>query len=347
MKAAVLYAPGDFRVEEAPRPTAGPNEAVVTVRSVGVCGSDLGRIMHTGAHRMPIIPGHEFSGEIKTLPREYRGPLKPGDRIAVVPIIPCRSCPPCQSGNFGLCEHYDYIGSRRNGAMAQEVAVPLENLLAIPPELSFHDGAMLEPAAVTLHGMRISEVSAGDKVCVLGCGTIGLLAVQFAKIMGASFLIASDISPDKRILAMKLGADIAVDPMKDNLEEVVREHTAGLGCDLVVETAGTPQTQRTCPLFARYKGRILLLGTAHREICFDPAVYERILRKELTLTGSWNSYSAPFPGVEWEACIGYTVSGRLQLPPLVSHTVALEELPEMTAAMSRGELSYTKVLADL
>jgi len=347
MLAAVLYAPGDLQVEERPSPVCAENQAVVAVRSVGVCGSDLNRVMKTGTYRMPLVPGHEFSGTVKALPPGYAGPFQPGARVVSAPIIPCRVCAPCQSGHFGLCERYDYIGSRRDGAMAQEVLVPVDNLLPMPDTLSFQEGAMIEPAAVTLHGMRIAAVSAGDRVCVLGCGTIGLLAVQLAGIMGASLVIASDISGEKRELARRLGADIAVNPLEEDMEDTVRQQTGGLGCDVVIETAGSPQTQQACPLYARYRGRLLLLGTAHREVCLSPTIYERILRKELTLFGSWNSYSAPFPGEEWRACIHYAARGSLNLAAMISHRVSLAQLPETIAWMKRGEGAFVKVLADL
>lgn len=347
MLAAVLHAPGDLRIQDDFIPAAKPGEALIRVKYVGVCGSDLDRVMKTGTYSFPLVPGHEFSGEILSLPEGTTVPFRPGDRVIAAPIIPCRTCRACENGHYGLCNGYDYIGSRRNGAMAEQVYAPVENLLPLPDAVSFREGAMIEPASVTLHGMMLARVAAGDRVCVLGCGTIGLLAIQFAKIQGAGLVIASDIDPAKLELAGRLGADVLVNPLADKLDAVVLDHTEGEGCELVVETVGTPQTQQVMPLYAKSRGRILLLGTAHKDVVLTPAIYERIVRKELTLSGSWNSFSTPFPGVEWRTCLDYVAAGRLNLKDMISHVVPLAEAPSVIARMSRRELSFTKVLIEI
>lgn len=347
MLAAVLHAPGDLRIETDYVPPFKPGEALVRVKYVGVCGSDLDRVMKTGTYVFPLVPGHEFSGEILSMPEGTKSSFKPGDRVVAAPIIPCRGCDACEKGQYGLCDSYDYVGSRRNGAMAEQVYVPVENLLPLPDSVSFQEGAMIEPASVTLHGALNARITAGDRVCVLGCGTIGLFAVQFAKIMGANLVIASDIEPAKLELARELGADVLVNPLSDDLQAVVAAHTDGRGCDLVVETAGTPQTQQVMPIYAKNRGRILLLGTAHKDVVLSPRIYERIVRKELTLLGSWNSFSTPFPGIEWRACLDYVAAGRLNLKDMISHTVPLADAPSIIGAMSRRELLFTKVLLEL
>lgn len=345
MTGAELYAPGDLRVEEVEKPVPKPGEALIKVEAVGICGSDLDRVMKTGTYHFPLIPGHEFSGSIeKIYAGEKETSFKEGDRVVVAPIIPCGTCVPCQHGYYGLCEHYDYIGSRRNGAFAEYVTAPVKNLIALPESISFKEGAVVEPAAVVLHGLRNAKIEAGDTVCVLGCGSIGLLAVQLSKALGAVKVIASDIDEEKLALAKTLGADIAVNPSKQDLEDIVKKQTARLGADAVIETAGSPFTQEQCLYLGRFKARVLLLGTAHRDVTYKPVSYEKIIRKELVLYGSWNSYSAPFPGIEWQACIDYIRNGKLNIKPMISHVISLKELPQMIADMSQRKLSFTKVL---
>ena len=194
MKAAVLHAPGDIRVENVPVPTELlENETLIKVKASGICGSDLDRVLKTGTYNFPTIPGHEFCGIVEKTGDKVKG-FKKGDRVAVAPIIPCFSCESCQQGHYGQCVSYNYLGSRTDGGFAQYVKAPEMNLIKLPEEVSYKEGAAIEPAAVTLHGMRSVGVETGDTVAVLGCGTLGLFALQFAKIMGATRTIAVDIA---------------------------------------------------------------------------------------------------------------------------------------------------------
>ena len=131
MKAAVLHAPGDLRVENVPIPVAGPDEVLVRVMAAGICGSDIGRVMVTGTYNFPTIPGHEFSGIIERIGSNVNN-LAPGDRVAVAPLMPCMECEWCDAGKFSLCDSYDFMGSRRNGAFAEYIAAPARNVINIP-----------------------------------------------------------------------------------------------------------------------------------------------------------------------------------------------------------------------
>jgi L-iditol 2-dehydrogenase len=346
MKADVLYAPGDLRCEEVPMPLPFDGEVIVKVKAAGVCGSDLDRVMHTGTYRLPCIPGHEFCGEIY-YPEKCSSGLMRGDRIIAAPIIPCRNCEPCQRGDFGLCDNYDYIGSRRDGAFAQYVRVPEENLIKMPDTVSFLEGAAVEPAAVSLHGVKRAKIQAGDYVMVLGCGTIGLFAIQFTKIMGACFVVAVDVDPSKLEQANTAGADLIVDSSRQDPIEILAKLTNGRMADVVIETAGISITQEQSVRAARKAGRILFLGTAHKDVVFPPKTFERIVRGELTAIGSWNSFSAPFPGSEWHTVLGYINNGRFKIKPFISHTTTLEDLPSVIARMSTRQLVFTKVIVAL
>lgn len=348
MLGANLYAPGDLRIEKMARPVPQKHDVLIKVNYTGICGSDLDRIMKTGTHRVPLIPGHEFSGEVYDIPSTAKKTtLQAGRRVIVAPLVPCFHCRPCSEGHYGLCESYDYIGSRREGAFAEYVSVPEQNVIPLPEVVTDREGAVVEPAAVVLHGLKIAAVGAGDRVCILGCGTIGLLAIELAKAVGATCVIASDIEDSKLGLARSIGADYAINPMKEDLVSAVEEYTGDIGADVVIETAGSPQTQAQCLHLSRYRGTILLLGTAHKDVVYSAEEYERIIRKELTIRGSWNSYSSPFPGTEWRACLDYIENGRLTIDPLISHEISLSELPAMVKEMYEHTVAFTKVLVKM
>ena len=178
MRAWKLYNIGDIRCEETERPVPGRGEALVRVRAAGICGSDIPRIYRDGAHRMPLVPGHEFSGEVAETGGGTAGGWE-GKRVAVFPLIPCRSCPACRMGGYEMCRRYSYLGSRQDGGFAEYTAVPQENLIPIPDSVTFEDAAMLEPMAVAVHAMRRIGVSADDHIAICGVGTIGLLLYMF------------------------------------------------------------------------------------------------------------------------------------------------------------------------
>jgi L-iditol 2-dehydrogenase len=343
MEAAVLYAPADLRIERVPVPSIEAGEALIKVRAVGVCGSDLDRVMKTGTYNFPTIPGHEFCGEIEEVAANAEG-FKVGDRVVVTPMIPCFQCEFCQQGFYGQCSDYNFLGSRTDGGFAEYVKAPIKNLIKMPDNVSFAAGAAIEPAAVTLHGMMKVGIAVGDAVAVLGCGAIGLFAIQLAKIMGATKVIAVDIAQDKLDLAKQIGADICIDALKEDVVQRIMELTAGRGVNAAIETAGTNITQEQCLRIARKQGRVLYLGTAHKDVVIPAKSFEAIVRNELTIVGAWNSYSAPFPGVEWKAILDFAQAGKLVLEPLVTHKFPLNQAPQVFKDLVGRKYAFNKVI---
>ena len=344
MKAAVLHAPGDLRIEKVQIPCGlKDKEVLVKVRAAGICGSDLDRVMKTGTYSFPTIPGHEFCGEIEEIGCCVHD-FKKGDRVVVAPLMPCFECEFCEQGNYGQCNNYNFLGSRTDGGFAQYVKAPAKNLIMMPDGISFIEGSTVEPAAVTLHGMRKVGIEVGDTVAVLGCGAIGLFAVQFAKIMGATKVIAVDIAQDKLALAKEVGADICVNALNGDPVQAIKDITGGRGANVVIETAGVSITQEQCIRAARKTGRILYLGTAHRDVVIPPKTFECIVRNELTIVGAWNSYSAPFPGVEWYSVLEYIKMGSLKIKPLITHICMLDEAPKVFNDLALRKYPFNKVV---
>ncbi|HEY8582792.1 MAG TPA: galactitol-1-phosphate 5-dehydrogenase [Capillimicrobium sp.] len=333
MLAAVLHAPGDIRVAEVAEPSLQPGHALVRVAAVGVCGSDLPRILSKGAHRLPIIPGHEFSGTVVDVAPDVD--VAVGQRVTVPPLIPCFACESCSRGDFSLCRDYDYFGSRQDGAYTELVSVPATNLLPVPDEVDDIAAASVDPAAIALHALMRTGVDPGAAVAVVGAGPIGLFAVQWARILGAASVAAFDVLDEKLALARDLGADRA---------ERADQPVAQAAFDVVVETAGVSPAQNLAVRLAGPHGRVVFVGIPVADVTLELATFSHLLREEVTLSGSWNSFSAPWPGREWTTSLTMMASGRLRTAEIVSHRERLERLPELIAWMGRREGFFSKVM---
>lgn len=346
MKAAVLYAPGDLRIEYRDIPViANDDEVLIAVQAAGICGSDLDRVFKTGMYQMPAVPGHEFCGIVKKVGNGVTD-FKTGDRVAVAPILPCFECDSCAQGNYGQCSAYDYIGSRRDGAFAEYVIAPAQNLVRMPDCIDFISGAVVEPACVALHGMLKTQIKVGDTVAVMGCGAIGLLAIQFAKIMGATKILAADILEGKVAAAQKAGASEVFDSSKMDITAKIIELTHG-GADVVVETAGVPIVQEQCVRMVKKQGMVLFLGTAHQDVVFPKETFEGIIRNEITMKGTWNSFSAPFPGIEWRAVMELLENEKLDVSSFITNSVSLGDLPDTLLHMKNREIEYNKIVVKI
>lgn len=344
MKAAVLHSPGDLRVEEVQRPVPGPGEVLVRVGAAGICGSDIGRVMVTGTYRFPTVPGHEFSGTVEEIGAGVTG-LAPGDRVAVAPLMPCLDCDWCRAGKFSLCDDYDFLGSRSDGAFAEFLTAPARNVLKVPDSVSLEVAATIEPAAIILHGIRKLDLKLGDAVAVVGCGALGFFALQFAKLSGAQPLIAIDVDDDKLDLARQAGADICINPTRQDALAEVKAATGGRGVAISLECAGSAPGRDLSILIAAKQGRVLLYGTAHGDVTFAEKAFARMVREELEVVGSWNSYSLPFPGKEWFDIIALLGAGRLTVEPLITHRATLDEAPAIFRALKARTFGpYAKIL---
>ncbi|HET7716876.1 MAG TPA: galactitol-1-phosphate 5-dehydrogenase [Bauldia sp.] len=336
MRAAVLYAPGDIRIEEKPDPAAKPGHVVVRVDSVGVCGSDLPRLLVKGAHRMPLICGHEFSGRIIEVGAEVTG-WDVGELVAVPPLIPCFACDQCRKGHFSRCRDYDYFGSRRDGAYAEYVAVPVSNLLKAPQDLDPRAVAMVDPASIALHALwKAGGITVGQIGAVVGCGPIGLFAIEWMRMMGASQVIAVDVSQQKLALAREAGASVGV--LSQDL------NPADYAADVVIEAVGIDKTINPAIRMAKAGGHVSFIGIPVPDIALENATFQHLLRQEVSLHGSWNSFGAPFPGPQWTTTLDKMRSGDLKWQFMISHELDLSELPRTFASFKTSNAFFSKVM---
>lgn len=311
MKAAVLFAKGDIRYADFDTPVIRPGYVKVRVKVCGICGSDVPRVLGNESHYFPNVLGHEFSGDVVEI-GEGVTKVKVGDRVSGAPLKPCMKCADCQRGNYSLCKNYSFIGSREQGAFAEYVVIPEENAVVFDKSIPYEQGALFEPSAVGLHGVLLNDYRGGYDVAVLGCGNIGLFTAQWARILGAKRVAAFDIDNDRLALAKKMGVDYAFNTLDEDLKEQVDALVGKKGFEYVFETAGATPTMHLAFELAGNKSHVCFIGTPHSELTFTQKQWENMNRKEFKLTGSWMSYSPPFPGREWELTAHCYANGELK-----------------------------------
>lgn len=312
---------------------------VVRVASVGVCGSDLPRMLIKGAHKMPLICGHEFSGHIVEIGEGVSG-WSDGELVGVAPLLACGTCDQCATGQFSRCRDYDYFGSRRDGAYAEYVAIPVSNLIKTPAGIDPRAVAMTDPASIALHAIwKAGGVKIGQTGGVIGCGPIGLFAIQWFKLMGATQIIAVDVSEEKLALAREAGATTAILSKDLPNSDVV--------ADVVVEAVGMETTINAAVRMTGPGGHISFIGIPVPDVSLENATFQHFLRQEISMHGSWNSFGAPFPGAQWTTTLEKLGSGALKWEFMITHDLDLAELPDMFAAFKAKNTFFSKVLFHL
>lgn len=312
MKAAVLYGDEDIRYEDVPMPEVGPGEIKVRVRAAGICGSDIPRVFRSGAFYYPIVLGHEFSGEVVETAEDVTG-VRVGDYVVGAPLIPCMKCDDCLRGNYASCKQYSFMGSKRQGAFGDYIVMPEACAVPFDKSIRFTHAAMFEPATVAVHGVFCADYHGGGDVAILGGGTIGLFTLQWAKIFGAERVTVFDLDNERLEFLKDYGADEVVNTREPDFLERALALTGGKGFTQVFETAGQSVTMNIAFRIAATKSSVCFIGNPSRDVVFDPVTWELMNRKEFRLTGSWMSYSAPYPGREWSLVAHFLKEGKLKI----------------------------------
>lgn len=342
MKAGVIYNTGDIRYDDFPDPTCGADDIIVRVAACGICGSDSPRILSGWKYPLPGVPGHEFSGTVVEIGKNVKK-FHVGENVAVQPFIPCNVCDNCRAGYVSMCDGAQMIGADMPGGYAEYCRVPATNAVVIG-DVNLIEAALLEPCAVSLYGVLGIQPVLGDTVAVLGCGTIGQLALTWFRMAGVRRIIAVDISSTKLAEARALGADECVNGMEQDTVEAILELTHGKGVDIAMETAGSKITQEQCLLVAKKRGKVGFLGIARSDILLKEKSFESIFRHELTLRGFWNSYAAPFPGPAWMKSIAAFQDGTIDFKPFISHKFPLSKVSNVFDMIKNRKEEYNKIL---
>lgn len=320
MRAFVITDPDAGEVRELRDPEPGPNEAIVQVSYVGICGTDYHTFRGELEATYPLVPGHEFAGTVAALGLEG-GSWREGERVAVDPVLACGACNRCRRGQTNHCEERATLGDPMNGAMAEYVRVPLGNLYRVEAHEPLDEAAFTEPLACVLWGIQRLRVRSGDRALVFGAGPIGALMAQMLDAIGAADVVVADVAEPRLEVARGLGARAAYRVDAD-LPGRLRERSEGRGFDVVVDCTGDVSVMQDLFTYAAPAARIMFFGVAARgaEIRISP--YD-VYRNDWEILGSM-AINGTFRRAR-ELLAG----GRVSVRPLITRVAGLEDVAEI------------------
>ncbi len=335
MKAVVKYSRTDdaIAVMDVPEPAIGPDQVLVQVKAVGVCGSDI-HLWHENqswAIKLPLVLGHEWSGEVVEVGARVAG-WAPGDRVVVETAAEvCGHCTYCLSGHYNLCPQRKGYGNLIDGAMTRYVAARPQIMHRMPAGLSYEHAAMTEPICVAMNALvEKSTIKPGDMAVVQGPGPIGIMALQVLKLLGAGPIIVLGTDADERRLevAAQLGADYTVNVQREDPLELVQGMRDGFGADVVVDCTGVSRALQQSMALVRPNGRIVKIGWGPQPLEFN---IDPIVGKAVTLQGSFSHTYAT-----WERVIGLLADGKLDMGPVIGGVYGLDDWREAFSRMEEG-----------
>lgn len=330
MKAMKFPEAGKAEIVAVPVPTPGAGEVLVRVKAAGICASDVAAFKGThNFRRPPVITGHELAGEIATLGRDVTG-LRVGDRVALEPHVGCGRCEYCRQDNYHECPEKRYVGvGDWIGAFAECVVATDRMCHPIPARMPFDEAAMLEPFCVGLHAVRRADLRMGETSAILGAGTIGMMTLLAARCGGPGWIAMTDLSEAKRDLAVRCGADIALDPARADPTEAILKATGGRGVDVVFVAAAAPGVLDQAVTVCRRMGRMVIIASFFSGGGVEAKLVQQ---REQTILGT-----SMYTGADYRLAIRLWEQGRLaQFPALVSERIRLDQAPEAVAALAAG-----------
>lgn len=343
MKAQVLYGINDLRyIQDYAEPELHSDEVLVKVKSCGICGSDVDRVLKNGTYHFPTIIGHEFSGEVVKACNPENA-IWVGKRVSVFPLIPCRKCTSCQKGDYQLCENYNYLGSRCDGGFAEYVAVPAWNLLEIPEGISFEEAAMLEPSSVALHALKIAGSILGKNIILTGTGTITSILAQLCVAGGASNIYVIGRNNEKLdYIKAHVPQVSTVSILEEGFEKTLLD--SSIAFDVAIEGTGASNMIALSLRLIRRKGVIVTMGNPSSDISLSQKDFWQLLRKEICIKGTWNSSFGISGKSDWKNIFELLVNKKLNLKSLISHRLKLSELMDGILIMKNKTQISNKVM---
>ena len=339
MKGSYFLGNKTFEVREMQPRALEAGEVRLRVMACGVCGTDV-HIYHGEAGSAdvtpPVVLGHEYAGIVEEVGAGVQG-LVPGDHVAVDPNMYCGACAACRDGKKQFCAHLRALGVTQDGGFAEENIAPAAQCFKLSDRLTFEEGAMAEPLACCLHGIDAAGIRPGHTVCVIGGGAIGLLMVQLARLSGAACVILSEPVEMRRRVGLAVGADLAVDPLHEDLAARVREASGRSGADVVIECVGNQAA--TCSAFdAAGFGASVVLFSVPAPTATVPLPLFDVYKKELNIRGSFIN-----PDTHQRA-VTLLNTGRVDVKPIITHTFGLQALEQAILAQMGSESIKVMVL---
>lgn len=319
MRVAMYYSNKDVRLEEKPVPKIGPGEILMKVQASGICGSDV--MEWYRIHKVPLVLGHEVSGEVVEVGEEVTR-YKKGDRICAAHHVPCNSCHYCLSGHHTVCETLRKTNFEPGG-FSEYVRLPAINVdrgvFLLPDEVSYEDATFIEPLACVLRGQRQARLQPGQSVLVIGSGIAGLLHIQLAKALGAGRIMATDISEYRMKAALKLGADAVIDA-KDDVPARVRELNDNRLADVVILCAGATTAIEQGLKSVERCGSVLFFAPTNKGVTIPFSVNDTFWRNEITLTSSYAGSTA-----DHATALELIRAGRVDVNAMITHRLGLAD----------------------
>jgi threonine dehydrogenase-like Zn-dependent dehydrogenase len=336
MKALVISEPGTAHIEDIPEPVMKAGEALLRVRRVGLCGSDLNSFRgRNPLVSFPRIPGHEVSATIVAL-KEQNSDFTVGMDVTLSPYTSCGQCASCRNGRKNACKQNETLGVQRNGALTEYISVPVEKLYAAT--LSLEELCLVEPLTVGFHAVARARATEADTVAIFGCGGVGLGAVAASAFRGAK-TIAIDVDDAKLAIAQKTGAAHLIHSQRESLSTALARLTNEFGPDVVIEAVGTPDTFRAAVEEVAFTGRVVYVGYAKEPVAYETRLF---VQKEIDIMGSRNALPEDFKDV-----IRMLEEHRFPVESVISSLVPLEEGPEILRAWSSNPSRFSKIMITL
>jgi len=337
MKAVLLQGPGQATMADVAEPAAQhQDDILLNVRRIGLCGSDLNS--YRGRNPLvtyPRIPGHEIAATVAELNPRYPE-WQPGMAVTISPYTNCGHCASCLRGRPNACEFNQTLGVQRDGALTERIAVPVGRLYRA--DLSLRELCLVEPLTVGFHAAARGRVAAEDNVAVFGCGGVGLGAVAGAAFRGAT-VIGVDVDEQKLETARGAGAAYTINSSSSDLHTQLSELTGGRGPDVIIEAIGLPQTFRAAVEEVAFTGRVVYIGYAKEHVAYETRLF---VQKELDIRGSRNAQPEDFDSV-----IRMLEAKRFPVDQAITHTVSMEDVPEILAAWDREPACFGKIMIDV
>ena len=334
MKAAVYYNKNDIRTEDRPDPVLTRVGIIIKIRACGICGSDLHPATFGDAEKGMIL-GHEFSGDVVEVGPGVEG-IHIGERVTALGYENCGKCNWCRQNMPHRCTDRKYVGYAFPGGFAEYVSIPVAipkmTVFHLPDNMSYEEGATVEPLSISFHAVRQSALAPQETVLVMGAGMIGQGVMQICKVLGAAKVIISEKGRKRLEVAKAMGADVVIDIDKNNIRELVLEATKGNGPDIVVDCAGMAVTFQDAVAIVRGGGRIMLVGVYRQPVTWDPM---EIMRKNVRMIGCL--------GGSFPRAIDFIASGQVNTKALITHEYPLAKTQE-AFAMQRNAAEAVKVL---
>ncbi len=339
MLQAVMTQPGKIEFNQVARPEVKPDEVLIQVKRIGVCGSDIhvyhGKHPYTG---YPVVQGHEVGGVVAEVGSAVSG-FAPGEKVVFMPQVTCGKCYPCRHGMYHICDDLKVMGFQTSGAAQEYFAVKADMVLKLPETTTLDQAAMIEPVSVAVHALSRGGGAAGKKVLVLGAGTIGNLVGQVARASGAEKVMITDISEYKVEKAHVCGFEHVVNPAKEDLGQAILNTFGPDKADLILECVGVQDTITQAVANARKGSLIVVVGVFGKKPEVDLGLVQD---RELSLIGT-----LMYQKRDYERAIELVASGKLCLDQMITHRFAFQEYLKAYETIEASGGKYIKVMIDL